>query len=257
MEHSVHVKAIMPGRPRDCQPRGVVAVPGPTTGPAASSADILLGYGAALWGVGLTGRRVKGTLDTIEGAAMAGWRRLGGRVVLVCVMFVGGYLGMGPVPAAEADHQFGDVPNAAFYHNFVDFLVDNAITQGCSVNPPLYCPGQAVTRGQVAVFLKKTADAIRPAPANRPFHVFVACSGTTRFAVVSAAGTFVRGSAGTTSSFIGTGAYQVAFNLDVSACSWQVTVGTSADGTTTGVGNVALRESNNNALFVTVQDVEF
>src|SRR5262249_37844100 len=46
----------------------------------------------------------------------------------------------------------------AFYHDYVDFLVKNGITSGCQATPPLYCPDQPVTRGQMAVFLKKLFD---------------------------------------------------------------------------------------------------
>jgi hypothetical protein len=50
-------------------------------------------------------------------------------------------------PTAQASHNFADVPDSAFYHNQVDFLVDNQITSGCQVTPPLYCPEQPVARG--------------------------------------------------------------------------------------------------------------
>ena len=57
--------------------------------------------------------------------------------------------------AALANHQFSDVPTSASYHDFVDFLVDNGITGGCG--PGLYCPGNAVTRAQMAIFLERVA----------------------------------------------------------------------------------------------------
>ena len=44
----------------------------------------------------------------------------------------------------------------AFYHDFVQFLVDNGITAGCG--PGQFCGEQAVTRGQTAVFLKRLFD---------------------------------------------------------------------------------------------------
>jgi hypothetical protein len=80
----------------------------------------------------------------IVGALIAAF--LGGRVVTL------------------ANHNFSDVPNSAFYHDFVDFLVQNGITAGCSANPPLYCGEDAVTRGQVAVFLQKLAVALGNCP---------------------------------------------------------------------------------------------
>jgi hypothetical protein len=56
---------------------------------------------------------------------------------------------------ALASHNFPDVPDSAFYHDFVDFLVQNGITSGCGGG--LYCGEAAVTRGQIAVFLKRVA----------------------------------------------------------------------------------------------------
>jgi hypothetical protein len=58
------------------------------------------------------------------------------------------------VPAlAFANHQFGDVPTASTYHDDVEVLVGAAITTGCGGGN--YCPGQAVTRGQMAAFLNR------------------------------------------------------------------------------------------------------
>src|SRR5262245_39680981 len=93
---------------------------------------------------------------------MKEWRQLCSRMVLVIIVFASGYLGarlgMVGAPVAQASHTFGDVLTNAFYHDYVDFLVITGITGGCSVAPPLYCPEQPVTRGQMAVFLTKLAD---------------------------------------------------------------------------------------------------
>ena len=87
--------------------------------------------------------------------------RLLGRIVLILAVFVAGYLGakLGMLGTREvgASHNFSDVPDSAFYHDFVQFLVDAGITSGCSVAPPLYCGEQSVTRGQMAVFLQRLA----------------------------------------------------------------------------------------------------
>jgi hypothetical protein len=89
-------------------------------------------------------------------------RRLFGRVVLILAVFVAGYLGatVGALGTRDvgASHNFSDVPDNAFYHDFVQFLVDNGITAGCG--PGLFCGEQAVTRGQTAVFLKKLSDLV-------------------------------------------------------------------------------------------------
>lgn len=64
-------------------------------------------------------------------------------------------------PPTPASQRFNDVspPNCTQpcspnqYYNFIDRLFVLGITSGCSTNPPLYCPDQSVTRGQMAVFL--------------------------------------------------------------------------------------------------------
>ena len=45
--------------------------------------------------------------------------------------FVGAKLGMLGRREVGASHNFSDVPDGAFYHDFVQFLVDNGITAGC------------------------------------------------------------------------------------------------------------------------------
>jgi hypothetical protein len=88
---------------------------------------------------------------------MARGRRLFGQLVLVVVVmtsaFVGAKLGLLGTREVGASHNFNDVPPGAFFHDFVDFLVNTGITAGCG--PLLYCPERAVTRGEQAVFLKK------------------------------------------------------------------------------------------------------
>jgi hypothetical protein len=63
---------------------------------------------------------------------------------------------------AGATHNFSDVPDNAFFHAFVQFLVDNGITGGCENGH--FCPEDPVTRGQMAVFLKKLADVVPVCP---------------------------------------------------------------------------------------------
>src|SRR5262245_49215474 len=88
-------------------------------------------------------------------------RRFLGWVLLVLAVtagaFVGAKLGLLDTSAVGASHNFSDVPDSAFFHDFVDFLVQNGITSGCSTSPALYCGEDPVTRGQMAVFLKKFA----------------------------------------------------------------------------------------------------
>ncbi len=63
-------------------------------------------------------------------------------------------LGQGGI--ARASHSFSDVPDSAFYHDFVAFLADNGITSGCGGGR--FCGEDPVTRGQMAVFLQKAGE---------------------------------------------------------------------------------------------------
>lgn len=61
------------------------------------------------------------------------------------------------IPAAVyASHQFTDVPSSNTFHEDIAWLADNGITKGC--NPPAnteFCPGDPVTRGQMAAFMRR------------------------------------------------------------------------------------------------------
>ena len=59
-----------------------------------------------------------------------------------------------------ASHQFLDVPTNHQFHEAIDWLAAEGITYGC--NPPAnteFCPDDFVTRGQMAAFLKRSAEA--------------------------------------------------------------------------------------------------
>jgi hypothetical protein len=57
--------------------------------------------------------------------------------------------GTGVVPT------FGDVPWDYWAYGYIEALYQSGITGGCSVDPPLYCPSDTVTRDQMAVFLER------------------------------------------------------------------------------------------------------
>ena len=50
---------------------------------------------------------------------------------------------------------FNDVPEAHPFYQYIEALKFSGITGGCQAAPPLYCPDNPVTRGQMAVFLAK------------------------------------------------------------------------------------------------------
>ena len=51
---------------------------------------------------------------------------------------------------------FGDVPASDTFAPWIEDLYNRHITGGCQASPPLYCPDNPNTRGQMAVFLTKT-----------------------------------------------------------------------------------------------------
>jgi len=59
------------------------------------------------------------------------------------------------VSPAPATATFNDVPTDHPFFQFVQALSTAGITAGCQASPPLYCPDNPVTRGQMAVFLSK------------------------------------------------------------------------------------------------------
>jgi hypothetical protein len=67
---------------------------------------------------------------------------------------------------AGATHSFPDVSASAYYHEDVEWLLDNNITQGCSATA--YCPNDYVTRGQMAAFLHRMADNVGVAGEEGP-----------------------------------------------------------------------------------------
>ena len=80
----------------------------------------------------------------------------------MAVFLLKGSLGSAYVPPACTGH-FNDVPcpaTAQFpYSDWVEDLFNRSITAGCTSDPPftppVYCPDQTVSRGQMAVFLVK------------------------------------------------------------------------------------------------------
>jgi hypothetical protein len=59
------------------------------------------------------------------------------------------------VTPAPAESDFNDVPTSHPFFQYIEALKASGITGGCQASPPLYCPDNPVTRGQMAVFLAK------------------------------------------------------------------------------------------------------
>ncbi|NOZ93898.1 MAG: hypothetical protein GXP47_04025, partial [Acidobacteria bacterium] len=78
--------------------------------------------------------------------------------------------GEGYVPPPTTG-MFDDVPVGDPFAPWIEELANRGITAGCSANPPLYCPNDPVTRGQMAVFLLTTEEGAgySPPPASGIF----------------------------------------------------------------------------------------
>ncbi len=75
----------------------------------------------------------------------------------------------GFAPCDNLTPTFIDVPRADPYYCYVEALYRQRVTTGCSQDPPLFCPDQPITRGQMAVFLCRAAGL---QPYNKPTPTF-------------------------------------------------------------------------------------
>jgi hypothetical protein len=64
--------------------------------------------------------------------------------------------GASHVPPPATGAIFDDVAVGDFAADWIEELAARGITGGCQASPPLYCPGNPNTRGQMAVFLTRT-----------------------------------------------------------------------------------------------------
>jgi len=86
------------------------------------------------------------------------------------------------VPEPATGTVFDDVPIGSFAAAWIETFRELQITGGCSANPPLYCPGDSVTRAQMAIFLLKVIHGSSYTPptatggifADVPFNAFAA-----------------------------------------------------------------------------------
>jgi len=59
--------------------------------------------------------------------------------------------------ALASTPRFNDVLPSSGFFRYIEAIVREGISSGCSTNPPLFCPNSPVTRGQMAVFLCRAA----------------------------------------------------------------------------------------------------
>jgi uncharacterized repeat protein (TIGR01451 family) len=124
-------------------------VPPPATGTV--FADVPAGDPFAPWIEELASLGVTGGCGGGNYCPLAPVTRAQMAVFLLKTLMGAGYA---PPPATGA--VFQDVPLGSFAVAWIEDLFQRGITGGCSQNPPMYCPANAVTRGQMAVFLTKT-----------------------------------------------------------------------------------------------------
>jgi hypothetical protein len=65
-------------------------------------------------------------------------------------------------PPAGTGEIFDDVPGSYWAVDWIEKLYADGITEGCSLDPLLYCPEDSVTRAQMAVFLVRTFELPMP-----------------------------------------------------------------------------------------------
>jgi hypothetical protein len=185
---------------------------------------------------------------------------------------------------AYAAAQFEDVTPGSTHAPGIDWLVGAGVTAGCNQAGTLYCPGDGVTRAQMATFMHRlsgNAEGIAPSVDAATVEGLTAAElqgqqgpagpqgpqgpqgpegpagpagedATVLWVVVEANGDLSRGSGVVSTAKFQTppGEYEVIFDQDVSACSYQATVGQSDSGSTDGFATVARRAGNANGVFL-------
>ncbi|HEV7241504.1 MAG TPA: S-layer homology domain-containing protein [Thermoanaerobaculia bacterium] len=72
------------------------------------------------------------------------------------------------LPNMPGSQTFSDVPLSHAFVRFIQKLYSLGITSGCASNPLRYCPDQAVTRGEMAVFVERTYPLLTPTEVCTP-----------------------------------------------------------------------------------------
>jgi hypothetical protein len=147
-------------------------------------------------------------------------------------------------------------------------VIFNANMTGCAYSATAGDIGAGAVSGPVGVTVAsrasnvngvfyETIDESTGALVDAPVHIVTTC-GTKKFAVVSAAGTLARGTAGVVVNKLGagTGNYEVIFTKAVSKCAFVATVGTTSTGSIADAGSITVagRAGNARGVFVHVMD---
>ena len=76
------------------------------------------------------------------------WAVLGLAVLVAAMIAV-------PSTIVWASNNYGDVPTSSTHHNNIGLITNAGVTSGCQASPPEYCPGDPVTRAQMATFMAR------------------------------------------------------------------------------------------------------
>jgi len=79
---------------------------------------------------------------------------------------VGDHCDIGAFEFGAVPQIFEDVNQKHWAVDWIHQLYDAGITNGCSANPPLYCPEQDVSRAEMAVFLERGLNGSEYIPPN-------------------------------------------------------------------------------------------
>jgi hypothetical protein len=74
-----------------------------------------------------------------------------------------------PTPTPTPPAGFADLPETHWSHPFVQAITDAGITNGCSTDPPLYCPDDPVNRAMMAVFIIRALEETQAFPTGTVF----------------------------------------------------------------------------------------
>ena len=127
---------------------GLCFVPPPATGTV--FADVAVDDFAAAWIEALAAENITGGCGGGDYCPLSPVTR-----AQMAVLLLKAKHGSGHLPPACVG-LFDDVPCPSPFADWIEQLYAEGITGGCSVDPALYCPADATTRGQAAAFLTTT-----------------------------------------------------------------------------------------------------
>lgn len=138
-----------------------------------------------------------------------------------------------PLAVLGGGQSFADVPPSHQFFTSIEAVKAANVTSGCG-DGTNYCPNGLVTRGQMAAFMNRlgalSAGSNPVVNADRVDGLDSSAFARPMYAVVSAAGSLVRGAATTGIVKQSTGTYRIEFNRSVATCAFTATLASTAGG---------------------------